>query len=217
MQSINLKELPIYYVNLESDAQRRVNFLRWTKKREFQIPVRIPGIKAAEYHVGLAEAQYNAVKIGIESGGPFIVMEDDATPNYENESYVIEVPNDADAVYLGASPYAVDKNNPESAVKQAEFDKIGKGLYRVKNALSAHAILYLTDRYALAALNELRLSFSSYPRHLDLAFAENLLPRYNVYFIKPLFYQNDIRKPYVTEITRDIDPNNFLIREPQSD
>jgi hypothetical protein len=214
MQFINLKELPIYYVNLEADVQRKINFLRWTKKKGFQKPVRIAGIRSAEYYLGLAEAQHKAVKIGIESGGPFIIMEDDAAPNYEGENYVIKVPNDADAVYLGASPYAVDKNNPESAVKQAEFDKIGKDLYRVKNTLSAHAILYLTERYAMAALNQLRLSFSSYPRHLDLAFAENLLPRYNVYFIKPFFYQNDIKKPYVTEITKDIDPNNFLTKKP---
>lgn len=212
MQTINLKKISIYYVNLEDDIQRRISFLRWTKKLKFQAPIRIPGIRAMDYFIGLAEAHYNAVKMGIESGKPFIVMEDDAAPSYKNESYIVNVPHDADAVYLGASPYAVDKNNPQCATWGAEFISLDSHLFRAVNTLSAHAILYLTKEYAEAALEQLRLSFTSYPRHCDLGFAENMLPNYNVYFTKPFFYQNDPNKPHVTQITKEIDPNLFLAK-----
>jgi hypothetical protein len=212
MQSINLKNIPIYFINLDSDINRKESFLSWTSKLNFKDPTRVPAIKSDEYFIGLAEAQYNAIRLGIESGVPFIIMEDDATPNYEDENYVIEIPDDTDAVYLGASMYGVDKLDPTAASYGAEFIKTNiKNLYKAKNTLTAHAILYLTNQYAKAALKELNLCFTEYKRHCDLAFAENLLPKHNVYFIKPFFYQNDVNKPSVTKNTKNINPNNFLI------
>lgn len=216
MRTIDLKGVPLYYISLDDALDRQQNFLSWAAELGFQSPTRVSAIRSENYFLGLAEAHYNAISLGMQSGMPFIVFEDDATPNYENEDYLIRIPHDADAVYLGASPYAFDNENPTQAKYGAEFVEVAdKDLFRVKNATTLHAVLYMTKEYSEASLKENMTTFTDYFRAGDLAIAENVLPNYNVYFTKPLFYQNDTNKPYVTKITREINANDFLVSEGQ--
>ena len=85
-------------------------------------------------------SQYNALH---EIDPPFIILEDDATPiNFKPE---IEIPDDADAFYLGISSWG-RMNGHSGPFVQYQEDVDGE-LLRVYNMLGTHAILYLTPEF----------------------------------------------------------------------
>ena len=209
---INLKETQIYLINLPEDRKRKETVFEWCKTLGFLKPVIVPGIKTEPYRVGLSQAHYNAITLGLNSQKPFIVMEDDAFPNYEDESYVISIPDDTDAVYLGASIDGVDYDNPFTYKDNgASFIDINNGLlFKAVNTLTTHAILYVSLEYALIAAKT-ALDSSVKEQYIDQAFAYNLMTIYNIYFLKPFFYQNDLVKDYVIPRTKDLNPLNYLL------
>jgi hypothetical protein len=206
---IKLSELPAFYINMEKDVARRHNFLRWNKALNFKNVKRIPGVFGNPYHTGLSRAFQNAVQAGTDSGFPFIIFEDDATPTqkFKNE---IEVPDNADAVYLGVSPWGFSRNQDpkdKAAFNGSVFEKVAgfPEVFRVHSTLSGHAILHIGKDYALD-------SIKSYKRASELGhfndvqiYFDGMFDKYNVYAIGPLFYQHDLSKPDVTEGTKNVD------------
>lgn len=94
------------------------------------------------YLVGCGLSHIECIKKSLDYG-PTLVLEDDATitPAYKN---TFEVPDDCDAVYLGVS---TGSPGYVSCRYNDDFLRIGR-------MLAAHAILYVSERYKKAALEQ---------------------------------------------------------------
>jgi hypothetical protein len=206
---IDISSLPVFYINMENATKRRNNFLRWNKDLGFNNVTRIAGIPSKPYYVGLSKAFINALEDGINlEEEKFIVFEDDAAPTekFKNE---IEIPDDADAVYLGVGPWGFRKDqDPKGGAtfNGSAFEEVNNfpGIFKIHSTLTCHAIMYINKKYAKAALESYKISVIL-ERHGDVQiYFDGLFDKYNVYAIGPLFYQNDLSKPHVLEGTKNI-------------
>jgi len=138
------------------------------------------------YTVGVAMNHRDAL-IRSESSS-VIVFEDDArtTPDYTG---VVQVPDDADAFYLGTSFYGRLQNQtiPHTAICALH----DKSTVKLINMLSIHAVIYITDRYKKFVINLLDEFIKEPYGGMDDILATKL-HYFNVYAPRvPLFYQVD--------------------------
>ena len=180
--NLDLREIPVVYINLDRDTEKRERIEKFLSDLEFKTTIRCPGV----VHEGVpksvcALAQYNALH---EIDPPFIILEDDATPiNFKPE---IEIPDDADAFYLGISSWG-RMNGHSGPFVQYQEDVDGE-LLRVYNMLGTHAILYLTPEF-VSVCKKVALHQATINEHIDIGFTD-VQKYYNVYtFDTPLFYQ----------------------------
>ena len=135
------------------------------------------------HFIGCGESH---LKCFAENGGdvPLLILEDDAKA-VEDFNPIIEVPDDAGAVYVGASignarTQIIDTGNPD--------------VYRVKGMLATHAILYVGSHYIREAEKQTMEYIHQRRMPLDMGFSV-LQNSWNVYALKkPLFYQADERE-----------------------
>lgn len=118
---------------------------------------------------------------------PILIVEDDTTPTEWHTNY-INVPYDADVVYLGLSQWCakagggLTREGP--TVEPCAFDD----LVRVRTMLATHAILYMT-RHGLEWSRRASLQCFLQKRPTDVMLSESM-GEVNVYaFKKPPFYQ----------------------------
>ena len=158
---IDLREIPILYMNMEEDTRRYrdINLLfddlvedhGFNRKNFYRIPgnTRNP-IKAN----GVSEAHLAAMEFSKQFDGPFLVLEDDV----ELASFypTINVPDDADAVYLGTmsegldfhGPYPVYPERPNNGITVNVIPDVypdNPELYRVLSMTGGQSILYITN------------------------------------------------------------------------
>ena len=194
---------------MEDAHQRKNDFVSWNKDLGFNNVTRIAGVYDNPYYIGLAKAFINALEDGINlEEEKFIVFEDDAAPTekFKNE---IEIPDDADAVYLGVGPWGFRRGqDPKGGAdfNGSAFEEVNNfpEVFKIHSTLTCHAILYISKKYVKAALE-------SYKKSIDLGhfgdaqiYFDGLFDKYNVYAIGPFFYQNDLSKPSVLHATKNI-------------
>ena len=144
---------------------------------------------------------------------PFIVFEDDCViKNFQPE---IEIPDDADAVYLGVSSWGRMNSHSGPFV---QYQEVEDGLLRVYNMLGAHAILYLNSDY-ISLCSKISEQAFHIADHQDIGFAE--IQRYfNVYaFDDPMFYQtssNGTNQPLTSYPTQELIQPNIPFWKPTS-
>ena len=135
--------------------------------------------------VGLSKSQLKALS---QVSAPFIVLEDDADPKDFRAS--IEVPEGADAIYLGNSQWGLQSSHAGFYLKYSKVKGMPE-IVRIYNMLSSHAILYLTNDYVEMCKRTTKYCAETYPMPMDVPFA--MLQRFfNVYaFNNPMFIQKD--------------------------
>lgn len=213
---IKLKEIQSYYINLDEDLHKKESIINFTKYYNMVEPIRIPAIRSSLYQVGLAESYKNALILGVQTKKPFLVLEDDSYP-VKNIPEEIMLPDDADAIYLGCNTWGVPQNHKmgEDATENgARFSLVPgyENIFRVRNTLSSHAILYINPVLAATAAASLNKIGIDYPEHLDMQlYKDGIFEKFNVYVTGPIFYQHDIRNVYATHSTRDISLRDFII------
>lgn len=178
---IDLRDIPAIYINMAKDTNKNNRCREELEKFGFKTILRSEGAQKDNHQKGCAIAHNDALH-SLEP--PFIIVEDDIL--IKNLEPIIEVPDNAQAVYLGASQWAKMGNNfGEYVFYQDVSEKVG----RVMNMLSAHAILYLDKEHVEFAKNLTKLSGYGTGVAHDEYFAE--LQNINrVYALKdPLFYQ----------------------------
>ena len=179
--NLELKDIPAIYINLEKDVDKNESMKSMLNDCGFKNIIRVD----AEYTpdnplAGCSLSHYNALH---EIDPPFIVFEDDC--KVKNFSSSINIPDDADAVYLGISSWGRMNSHSGPFV---QYENLRSGLLRIYNMLSAHCVLYLDEEYTSLCR---RISYNSYEtaQHQDIGFAE-IQRYYNVYaFDQPFFYQ----------------------------
>lgn len=129
---------------------------------------------------------------------PFVMLEDDASKYRQFPEY-IDIPMDADIVYLGLHSWGYSKDEPINIIYSEHVDK---NLMRVKNLLALHAVMICSA--AGGALMQRCMTESFYrdkPWDIPITLSQ---PFYHVYALKiPLVYQDKKYggKENVTKIT----------------
>ena len=179
--NLELKDIPAIYINLDKDVDKNESMKSMLNECGFKNIIRVEGKYTPDRPLaGCSLSHYNALS---EVDPPFIVFEDDC--KVKNFRSSIEVPDDAEAVYLGISSWGRMNSHSGPCVQS---ESIGFGMVRIYNMLSAHSVLYLDEEYTSLCR---RISYNSYEtaQHQDIGFAE-IQRYYNVYaFNEPLFYQ----------------------------
>ena len=179
--NLELKDIPAIYINLDQDVDKNENMKSMLNECGFKHIIRVEGRYTPERPLaGCSISHYNALS---EVDPPFIIFEDDC--KVKNFSPSINIPDDADAVYLGISSWGRMNSHSGPFV---QYENLRGGLLRIYNMLSAHCVLYLDEEYTSLCR---RISYNSYEtaQHQDIGFAE-IQRYYNVYaFDQPFFYQ----------------------------
>lgn len=182
---INLTDIPVYYINLDEQEEKRKKTETLLKRMGFNYVNRISAIFHPKGRIiGCARSHYEVLK---EIKPPFIILEDDCTLN-KNFINQIEIPDNSDALYLGISHWGRYLNHSGPYV---HYQSISNEIVRVYNMLATHAIMYLSQQYVDICK---RISYHygyEVEGHLDIGFAE-VHKFYNVYSLdEPLFRQYD--------------------------
>lgn len=186
---INLSEISSYVISLGSDPELSNVLINAGYRNPTVMPGHRLGIKA----IGIAYSHYNVLKNVTDS--PFIVFEEDA--RFFRTCDTIEIPDDADAVYLGAG---IGEGLVELSTAKVEGHP---GVYRIFNPLGAHAILYLSNRFIDEATKVARYTASLRLPTYDIDSALNIINnRFNIYAVDPIFYQHNPKNPKMSNYTR---------------
>lgn len=195
---INLLDLPALYVNLDKDTGKNIRAKNVLEGLGFQNIIRIPGERHENTRIGCSIGHLKAL---ITVKPPFIVFEDDIA--IKDFRQTVDIPDDADGLYLGLGVYSWDGTTWGTNidyVKQEKYDDI----YRVKNMLSAHAILYITPEYVEQSIKDIHASVVSQEPH-DLRMAVTQQNKVVYCVGSPMFYQDDpngnVYAKSITDIT----------------
>ena len=195
---LDLREATAVYINLKKDVEKNSTMKSLILDCDFKNSIRVEAEYTPNSLAGCSLSHYNALN---EIDPPFIVFEDDCVVKKFNP--IIEIPDDADAVYLGVSSWG--RMNAHSG-PFVQYEKVDEKLVRVYNMLGAHAILYLNKEY-VSLCSRIAQNGYEIADHQDIGFAE--IQRYfNVYaFNDPLFYQtssNGTNEPLTSYPTHEL-------------
>jgi hypothetical protein len=195
--NINLKEIPIFCFSGKN--QDRKNKIRSViKKLDLEPNTEyIDCILSKNTAEGNRKTFLKILERALDIKGPCLILEDDAHPS-SNYCDTLYFPDDSDAVYLGTGANFLNKNWMD---KSLLYDVVWDGdidvqpvdsfesLYRIKNMLTSHAILFVSKEYKEMCYNILKYNINNY-LHTDCVFA-HLMNYHNIYaYKKPMFYQD---------------------------
>lgn len=183
---IKLLDIPVYYINMAKDTHKKEHIEKQLSDLGFKSVTRIDAVEdKINGRVGLSKSQLLSLS---QVPAPFIVLEDDADPKFFVEE--IEVPDNADAVYLGNSQWGLQSSHAGFYLKYKKVQG-ATNLVKIYNMLSSHAILYLTSEYVDMCKRTTKYCAEEYPMPMDVPFA--MIQRFfNVYALNaPAFVQKD--------------------------
>lgn len=187
---INLKDIPTFYINMDKDSERNRDMIQVGKDLGLDKYHRLSATYIKGHPMaGCATSHYNL--LSKDASSPIVILEDDCV--ISRKETVIDIPDDADAVYLGLSNWGyIDSVSKLSNFKYTKHKQF-KDIYKVDGMLATHAILYLSKEYKDMATRVAKWSADN-DKHIDQGFA--LVQKYfNVYALgNPLFYQHSNTK-----------------------
>lgn len=179
--NLDLREVPFYYINLDRQPERKERMEELLSSLDIKNYSRVEATSHSNGFAGCARTVADFLK---ENKGPFVLLEDDiALKNWEP---IIDIPDDADAFYLGISGWGRMNGHSGPCV---QHEDMGDNIVRIRNMLSGHAVLYLTQEWIDMA--QKACSFAGYEieSYYDVQVAE-VMRFFNVYaFDDPYFYQ----------------------------
>ena len=188
---IDITKLPTYYINLEEKQDRRNKMEKLLHDNGFSNVKRFDAKRAGK-RVGCSMSHSSLLQEIIKDNiYPCLILEDDL------EIYkfrkIIEIPDDADAMYLGFSRYGWNHNQEEPFPKSLKITELNDQYHRVYNMLARHAIIHFNPTYDQACVDAMN-NFIKYPEVYkagDVTISR-FHPEYKVYALnEPIFYQDD--------------------------
>lgn len=204
---IDLTSMLTYYINMAEDVEKDKATSDLLEDLGFKNFIRKPGFKAKHYTIGCGLAHQNILNTRCLKKAPFLVVEDDiAVRNFRN---IIEVPDDADAVYLGLSKVGNINDKDKEEIYANKVDGF-EDVYQIYNMLASHAILYINPGYARSAAQASE-KYTKQKKGHDLGLAHNM--RYwKVYAIEePIFYQQGKYENHTNKTMSELNLVNYII------
>jgi hypothetical protein len=189
---IDIPSTKTYYINLDDKIERKLQTEQHLTSLNFKNIERYSAKRGKNAIEGCALSHIDILRKNA-SNTPFFILEDDIGPNYCYISQ-IEIPDDVDAIYFGYSMWGYDIDRAKKFSKMdtpTSFIEVKKGVYKLTNMLSTHAIMYCSKRYALAAADIMEQILEKENWHCDYA-VSLIQNNFNVYApSKPYFVQSD--------------------------
>ena len=183
--NLDLREVPFYYINLDDAIERRERTESQLKELGIKTIVRVDAIRHSYGAAGTPRSMQKALELASMVGNtPFVLMEDDVA--VKRFDPIIEIPDDADAFYLGISGWGRMNSHSGPFV---QWERVSDDILRTYNMLSGHAVMYISDRYIDLAKRICYHAGYNIEDHVDIGFAE-VQRWHNVYALDdPYFYQ----------------------------
>lgn len=145
-----------------------------------------------KYPLCLAQAVYDVLQTRLDDK-PFILLEDDIELSQWVESFDVDIPEDADAFYLGFGKYAGHPTEPRAiGYNSVLVEHISDKHIRVINMLGFHAIMFITERFKRVTVDIMKHILEEeniLTQDLGVSRVQKL---YNIYAYKyPFFYQSE--------------------------
>jgi hypothetical protein len=187
---VDLARIPVHFINLDSDVEKRESMESLLDSLGFQNVQRFPAIRSSIKTLGCAVSHNSILKEMSGETQPFLVLEDDVATHSIKKT--VNVPHDAHAYYLGSSMWGIYNGKGHKRISVSNYNT---DTYRLYNMLAAHAILYTDQEYVkfLAKATEFNVKVQT---NQDKARAETM-KYWNVYGSRvPMFYQQGKYEKY---------------------
>lgn len=189
---LDLKTIKKVYINLDRDIERKNRFETTLKELEYVNYERFSARqlkKIRAFNHGCSQSHYDLMKL-YKDNLPLFVMEDDAKHTIWYGEYIrdgkIEVPDDADVIYMG---YSTGGDWKTIGVNFTPIH-VNEKWMRLKHCLGTHAIIFLNNSITKFIENAEKTIQNQIP--LDVGYAKDVLPLLKVYApTKSLFLQWD--------------------------
>ena len=189
MLRLDLRDIPFYYINLDDAVERNERMKSILSELGIKNVRRISATKHETGQAGTARSMLNTIESAINPvvsplGTPFVILEDDIA--VKRWDPIIEIPENADAFYLGISGWGRMNSHSGPFVQWEQYEP---GILQVYNMLGGHAIMYLRKRYIDLVRRVCLHAGYDIEDHPDIGFAE-IQRWHNVYaFDDPYFFQ----------------------------
>lgn len=181
---IFLSQIPTVYINLDKHLSRRNHIDSMLKQYKFEKVTRLPATYNPIGFLGLLESQIEAIE---SAKAPFLMLEDDVVIKDFRDQ--ISIPENADAVYLGTSAWALQGSKTTHFLR---FQKSSiSGVLRIRNMLSSHAILFVSEEFRLECLATLKGNLIGEQLPCDVVLAKMQKNKHIYCLNKPIFIQGD--------------------------
>ncbi len=146
----------------------------------------------AQNDVAWTEHAYAQAQVQVQGGEPPCACQDPSHGHAHDRSpFDIYIPHGADAIYLGISKRGGSFYNGFDD-GPCVVEPYNQNMVRVKNMLSAHAVLYLSARYKADVAERLK-GIRGLANYFSDVVMSRLHRYYNIYAYKrPLFYQSAV-------------------------
>jgi|10_taG_2_1085330.scaffolds.fasta_scaffold01408_15 GR25 family glycosyltransferase involved in LPS biosynthesis len=195
MKTLDLRTIPSVLINLDSQPKRLASVTGRLKEVDIEFE-RFSGVQTDRGIVGCGLSHHQVLS-QIEPGT--LVFEDDVvvTPHF---TPVIEVPEEADAIYLGVSNWGYVRPSQLALYESVIATQYNDDYKRVFNMCSAHAIVYLSEKFIKGAV---KIAASCLGRNIPWDLGLAAIQRHFTIITpnKPFFYQEEL--PQYTNIAVD--------------
>lgn len=187
---LNLPGTLTYYINLEKDKAANHYIKQMLIQNKFKDFRRSPGFPSDKKINGVSLAHFNIMQSLQDYDKPFLVLEDDVQINKFVRT--LNIPDDADAFYLGVSCMGGYNGTDE---RQVSAEKVSRNVYRIYNMLAAHAIIYLNPDYVKEMIRVIDFcQKNDIPQDLGIV---EVMKYWKVYGLNnPVFYQQGNYEKY---------------------
>ena len=191
--TVNVKDIPVYYLNPDSFQQRRERMDKFLQQLGFSFE-RIPSnskheLRQVRINEGFIKLSETAIERGVY---PFLILEDDATL-IKQLPEKINIPDGIKFIYWGASLWECGGIKPNLKISEYNQD-----YYRLHHSLGCHAILVTSKEAAehFIKINKKAITKSNYS---DIYFAvDSSTEIYLTPKDGPYIYQNDAHTEPIT-------------------
>jgi hypothetical protein len=186
---VDLRAIPIYFINLPEQKTRYKTIVKMLSKAGFKDIRPIEGIRHTTSYLGVSLSHLKALRIGEQSGYPFIILEDDVDVN--KFIYNFWLPDDTDIFYLGvAKSGRCFECGGLSMATGAKYEKYDDGLYRAVSLFCDHGKIYFTKAAVEAQKRMIAKSLKNRMQH-DIYMWKECRGLLCLTTRFPMVYQND--------------------------
>lgn len=192
MNFIDIRDVKVYYINLDRSVDRKSSMETMLNNNNFSNYERISAVEAKN-RVGCSMSHIKALEYAIKKGEyPYIILEDDV--EVYNKNFIVPLPEDSDAIYLGLSSHGSYLNAENNCKKIINIKNKNKNIHQVVNMLDRHAIMHTNIEYDIDSIKYNKKFLKDSKKYLAGDVAISILNQTKTVYAlnNPIFYQNDL-------------------------